>query len=614
MNWNISLVLAFCLVQTVCSSSFTVDYKNNCFLKDGKPFRYMSGSIHYFRVPPEFWHDRIYKMKMAGLNAIQTYVEWNHHEPEPGVYNFKKNYDLPRFLKIAHDLNMLVILRPGPYIDAERDMVRTMYLKRLKSAYIKYVDKWYSVLLPLIKPFLYVNGGSIITVQVENEYGFFGYDAQYKSHLRDLFRKYLGNDVVLFTTDGIEKVPCGKTDEVLSTVDFGTGVNVTYIFEKLRLTQASGPLVNSEFYTGWLDHWGYPHANVSTDSAVKTLTEMLKANASVNVYLFHGGTSFGFTAGSNLEDGFKPCTTSYDFDAPLNEAGDPTPKYYALKETIGKFFPLPPGPLPVPAPKMKSDPIPMKRAFSFWALMELYKSFSVFSTYPLSFEDLHTPFGFVVYEAKVQFTPTDPAVLIVKGIADRGYVYVNQVLQGILSREQKVESIPINILQNETITIIVENQGRVCFGSGINDRKGIFQNVTLCSKTLVNWTMTPINSLPESMSKLRALKHQSTNDPSLVPAIFYGSFKSKGTILDTFLSLEGWHKGVAFVNGFNLGRYWPIVGPQVTLYVPSCFLRSSSNDIILIEFEKAPCENKNNCVVQFVAVPILNGTTPGSGF
>ncbi|KAG8193653.1 hypothetical protein JTE90_024016 [Oedothorax gibbosus] len=623
MNWKVFIVVALYLVQTVCSSSFTVDYKNNCFLKDGKPFRYVSGSIHYFRVPPEFWYDRIYKMKMAGLNAIQTYVEWNHHEPEPGLYNFENNYDLPRFLKTARDLDMLVILRTGPFIDAERDMGGLPYwllrinpnmkLRTFDPTYIKYVDKWYSVLLPLIKPFLYVNGGPIITVQIENEYGSIGCDAQYKSHLRDFFRKYLGNDVVLFTTDGsaTSALSCGKTDEVLSTVDFGAGANVTDIFEMLRWTQASGPLVNSEFYPGWLDHWGQPHANVSSNSIVKTLTEMLKANASVNVYMFHGGTSFGFTAGSNMDATFQACPTSYDYDAPLSEAGDPTTKYYAMREAIGKFLPLPPGPVPVPAPKMKSDPIPMKMLASLWDAIHLLKNNSVFSTYPLSFEDLHLPFGYVVYEAKVHLKPTDPAVLTVKGIADRGYVYVNQVLQGILSREQKVESIPINILSGQTITIIVENQGRICSGHGINDRKGILQNVTLCSQTLVNWTMTPIKFSSQLMCKLRELKYPSRTEKNLVPAIFGGTYKPKGTVWDTFLSLKGWHKGVAFLNNFNLGRYWPIIGPQITLYAPSCFFNSASNQIFLLEFEKAPCENQNSCVVQFVDVPIINGTTPG---
>ncbi|KFM82626.1 Beta-galactosidase, partial [Stegodyphus mimosarum] len=305
-------ILYILVLLTLCSSvfcrSFTVDYENNCFRKDGKPFRYVSGSIHYFRVPAELWHDRIYKMKMAGLNAIQTYVEWSHHEPEPGVYNFDGSYDLPKFLRTAQDLDMLVILRVGPFIDAERDMGGLPYwllridpkmkFRTYDAKYIKYVDRWFGVLAPIIKPFLYNNGGPIITLQIENEYGSTGLcDAQYKSHLRDFFRKQLKNNVVLFTTDGSASsaLTCGKTDEVLSTFDFGTGENVTAKVELLRWHQASGPIINSEFYPGWLDHWGAPHANVNSDSIVKTLTDILAANASVNIYMFHGGTSFGFS-------------------------------------------------------------------------------------------------------------------------------------------------------------------------------------------------------------------------------------------------------------------------------------------------------------------------------
>ncbi|GIX69961.1 beta-galactosidase [Caerostris darwini] len=616
---NLPILSIFCLfcVTVVFSKSFTVDYENNTFLKDGKPFRYMSGSIHYFRVPSVFWYDRLYKMKMAGLNAIQTYVEWNHHEPEPGVYNFDGDYNLPKFLKTADDLGLVVILRTGPFIDAERDMGGLPYwlmrnnsnikLRSYDPTYIKYVDRWYKVLLPIIEPFLYNNGGPIITLQIENEYGSIGCDAQYKSHLRELVKKTLKTKVVLFTTDGSGSslLSCGKTDEVLSTVDFGTGANVTYNFEMLRWTQASGPLVNSEFYPGWLDHWGQPHAKVSSDSIVKTLTDMLEANASVNVYMFHGGTSFGFTAGSNLGSTFQACPTSYDYDAPLNEAGDPTPKYYAMREAIGKFFPLPTGVVPKPAPKMALPPITMKKVMSLWDFVSM-NNVSVFSTYPLSFEDLSHPFGFVLYKATVTFQTSDPAILTVKGIADRAHVYVNKVLQGILSREQKAESIPIRVLKGQNIEILVENQGRICSGYNINDRKGIFQNVTLGSQVLVNWTMTPVLLDSNSVKKIELWKQNIKKTDSVsAPSVYIGKFKitNETTLLDSFLRLDGWHKGVAFLNNFNLGRYWPIVGPQVTLYAPSnLFLRAPlMNQITLLELEDSPCGGGGDSwAVQFV--------------
>ncbi|XP_054717732.1 beta-galactosidase-like [Uloborus diversus] len=621
-------VIVLTCISMVLSRKFTVDYENNCFLKDGKPFRYVSGSIHYFRVPPEFWHDRIYKMKMAGLNAIQTYVEWSGHEPEPGTYNFDGYYDLPKFLKTAHDLDMLVILRAGPFIDAERDMGGLPYwllridpnmkFRSYDASYIKYVDNWYSILLQRIEPYLYNNGGPIITVQIENEYGSTGIcDAQYKSHLRDFFNVHLKGQVVLFTTDGSSQsaLMCGKTDQVLSTVDFGSGANVSEIFNYVRWQQASGPLVNSEFYPGWLDHWGAPHAEVDSKGIVKTLTEILMHNASVNVYMFHGGTSFGFGAGSNLGDTFQACPTSYDYDAPLSEAGDPTPKYFAMREAIGKFLPLPPGPLPEPAPKMSIPPIALKKVASIWDYASVNNN-PVVSPFPLSFENLSHPYGFVLYSSTVDFIPSDPAVLTVKGIADRAYVYVKKVLQGILSREHKIETIPIKVLQGETIDILVENEGRVCFGNGINDRKGIFQNVTLGSKNLRKWTMTPIPLDEASLREINSNILLNKKEYSLhAPAFYSGEFVLQNkTSYDTFLHLQGWHKGVAFLNNFNLGRYWPIVGPQVTLYAPSVLFKPppEKNKIVLLELEHAPCSNQKYCTVEFVQNPTVNGTTPTS--
>lgn len=619
----IQIIYACCLASAF-ARTFSVDYKDDCFLKDGKPFRYISGSVHYFRVPHQLWYDRIYKMKMAGLNAIQTYVEWSQHEPEPGVYNFEGNNNLPKFLQTAQDLDMLVILRTGPFIDAERDMGGLPYwllridpnmkFRSYDTKYIKYINNWYKVLLPVIEPYLYNNGGPIITVQIENEYGSTGIcDAHYKSHLRDFFLKYLKHNVVLFTTDGsaTSALSCGKTDEVLSTFDFGAGSNVTELFQLLKWHQASGPIVNSEFYPGWLDHWGQPHAQVKTETIVKTLTEMLKANASVNIYMFHGGTSFGFSAGSNLGGDFQACPTSYDYDAPLCEAGDPTPKYYALREAIGKFNPLPPGPVPSPAPKMKTGIITLKKKISLWDYIATTSSV-IQGPYPVSFENLFQPYGFVLYKTVVNFTTADPSVLTVKDIADRGYVYVNKVLQGVLSREQKVYSIPIQATKGDTIDILVENQGRVCFGSGISDRKGIFQNVTLGSQTLFNWSMLPLKLDEMSLSKLWNMESVST-DNILAPAFYVGNFVLPNeTIYDTFLRVDGWHKGVAFLNNFNLGRYWPIVGPQITLYSPGIFFKKAPefNEIVLFELEHAPCATLQTCTVNFVQTPEINGTTP----
>ncbi|GAA6082335.1 beta-galactosidase, partial [Tachysurus ichikawai] len=343
------VLLCFILISVTLSSaapSFTLDYRNNSFLKDGEYFRYISGSIHYSRIPRIYWKDRLVKMFMSGLNAVQTYVPWNFHEHLPGVYNFSEDRDLESFLKLCKDIGLLVILRPGPYICAEWDMgglpawllkKKDIVLRSSDPDYLLAVDKWMAKLLPIIKRHLYQNGGPIITVQVENEYGsYFTCDFDYLRHLLKLFRYHLGDDVVLFSTDGatVGYLKCGALQGVYATVDFGPGGNVTEAFEAQRHAEPRGPLVNSEFYTGWLDHWGEPHSVVSTEVVVKSLNEILELGANINLYMFIGGTNFAYWNGANTP--YAPQPTSYDYDAPLTEAGDLTPKYFAIRDVIKK--------------------------------------------------------------------------------------------------------------------------------------------------------------------------------------------------------------------------------------------------------------------------------------
>nr|XP_053646960.1 beta-galactosidase-like [Cherax quadricarinatus] len=310
----LSLHCSSALKSSDADRTFVIDYENDQFLKDGEPFQYISGSIHYFRVIPSNWRDRLKKMRMAGFNALQTYVEWSSHEPEPGVYDFTGMLDLESFLKMAQEEDLVVILRLGPFIDAERDMGGLPYwllnknpdmrLRSSDSSYLTYVDDWYgNVLLPKIKPLLYENGGPVIMLQVENEYGSYpDCDFAYTSHLRDLVRQGVGDNVVLFTTDGdgASYLKCGKIPGVYSTVDFGSGGDAKKSFAAMRLFEPHGPLVNSEYYPGWLDHWGEPHSTLDSEVIAKTLDDMLALNASVNMYVFHGGTSFGLTAAANV--------------------------------------------------------------------------------------------------------------------------------------------------------------------------------------------------------------------------------------------------------------------------------------------------------------------------
>lgn len=617
--------------------SFVIDYDNNQFLKDGKPFRYVSGSIHYFRVLPSEWRDRLRKMRMAGFNALQTYVEWSSHEPEEGMYNFSGMMDLPGFLTIAQEEDLVVILRLGPFIDAERDMGGLPYWllnknqdMRLRSSdptYLKYVDGWFSnVLLPKLKPLLYENGGPIIMLQVENEYGSYpDCDFNYTSHLRDLVRASLGDGPVLFTTDGdgVGFLKCGKIPEVYATVDFGSGTDVGKAFEAMRLFEPRGPLVNSEYYPGWLDHWGEPHNTVKAEVVANTLEEILALNASVNMYVFHGGTSFGFTAGSNLGSSFQACPTSYDYDAPLSEAGDPTEKYWVLRNVTSKYLPLPPGEVPPASPKYGYGKVTMAPTGSVFQMVDLLQK--VTNKWPLTFEELLVPNGLVVYQTVLPFRIADPARLTLNDIHDRGYVFVDSEFAGMVSREQDMYDLAIYARPNQTISVVVESQGRVCFGSHINDFKGITANVTLSGNTLEDWTMVPLPltttfRLERALARIRRraaseqmLPHRLQGTDKGGMTFFSGYFqvpKNSTHPMDTFLRLDGWNKGVAWVNDFCLGRYWPEVGPQVTLYVPRGVLHQGNNTLMLLEQEAAPCLTPDTCHVTLQETPVIDGPTP----
>lgn len=644
--------------------TFEIDYKFDQWLRDGQPFRYIAGAMHYFQVPRVYWRDRMKKMAAAGLNAIQTYISWNLHEPQPGIYNFSGQNDFEAYLQLAQELGFVVILRPGPYIDGERDMGGFPYwllqknphmqLRTSDPSYIKEVDKWLDVLLPKIKNLLYVNGGPIITVQVENEYGsYYACDFAYMKHLRDKFRSVLGDEVVLFTTDGAGEqfMKCGKVDGLYATVDFGSGGDVEAAFKVQRNHEPHGPLVNSEFYPGWIDHWGYPHSKVNAVHAASTLNQILAANASVTIYMFEGGTSFGFTNGANLGADFMPSPTSYDFDAPLSEAGDPTFKYALLRDIISQYNPLPPGPVPPALPKAGYGTFNFSLYGSVFDLLDqLCPSGPVRSAFPLSFEAIGQDYGFVLYRTTVQSSDTITAVLNVSAVRDRAHVFLNQELLGIVGRIDLMYyvAVPLTVGKNQ-IDILVENQGRICYGSEINDTKGLIDDVTLDGTTLHDWE---IYSLPLNDSELltqatpsscctqtlhhrmhRGMMHKmhkrcaAQADGSRgcarnadrnqysdqVPSFYVAEFVlNTSKPEDTFLDTSGWYKGVAFLNGFNLGRYWPVAGPQITLYVPASVLHPApaKNNLVLFELDWAPCNsdwNTKGCTMTSISYPVIDG-------
>ncbi|KAK8782261.1 hypothetical protein V5799_016406 [Amblyomma americanum] len=637
-RYLLSIVGLACLLATTAQGgpakenrSFVVDYENDRFLMDGKLFQFVSGSIHYFRVPKPYWRDRLLKMKMAGLNALQTYVEWSGHEPEPGQYNFEGNYDLKAFLETAKEVGLYVILRPGPYICGERDngglpywLLRINPKMKYRSSdktYLAAVDHWLDLLLPAVAPYLYKNGGPIITVQVENEYGLYDVcDKAYMRHLVDKFQQHLGLDTVLFRTDTPDDkaYECDRVEGTLVTTDFGPAKATTQqAYDAVKREQPHGPFVVTEYYCGRQDVWSFPHDKVDKRSIVDTFEEILaKYNGSVNFYMFHGGTNYGFSNGNRP----PPQLTSYDHGSPLSEAGDPTDLYNMIRNATGKFLPLPPGPLPTPSRKLGLGTIPLTRSATLEEVMDWFRNHgylkTVRSNQPLTFEELSQAYGYVVYSTRVSFRPKSPSLLTVSGIKDRGYV-MTRATRSVLSLDERIFSASVVTSEGETLTILVENQGRQNYGQGNHDPKGITSGVTLGHAQLTNWTMEGVPLVhEEDLDRLGQFLsqhgHAQTNDThTQPPAFFYGNFTlpEGQEPLDTFLDPTGWGKGVVVINGFNLGRYWPSIGPQVTLYVPGSIVHSypQQNTLIVFETETVPSALTT---LELVDTPKIDGPIP----
>uniref|UniRef100_A0A8C8U360 Galactosidase, beta 1 n=1 Tax=Peromyscus maniculatus bairdii TaxID=230844 RepID=A0A8C8U360_PERMB len=623
----------FLSLQNVSRRTFELDYSQDRFLKDGLPFRYISGSIHYFRIPRFYWEDRLLKMKMAGLNAIQMYVPWNFHEPQPGQYEFSGDHDVEYFIHLAHELGLLVILRPGPYICAEWDMGGLpAWLLEKESIVLRSSDPG-ELLTPLkdssrLGSLYHLKIGLLCvnTGQWGNEYGsYFTCDYDYLRFLAHRFRYHLGNDVLLFTTDGANEkyLQCGTLQGLYATVDFGAVKNVTEAFLIQRKFEPKGPLINSEFYTGWLDHWGEPHSTVKTELVAASLYDLLARGASVNLYMFIGGTNFAYWNGANTPYAAQP--TSYDYDAPLSEAGDLTEKYFALRNVIQKFKEVPKGPIPPSTPKFAYGKVALRKFKTVTEALDiLCPNGPVKSRYPLKFIQVKQYFGYVLYRTTLPRDCNDSVPIFsssIDGVHDRAYVSVDGVPQGVLERN-RVLVLNIQGKAGAVLDILVENMGRVNYGKHINDFKGLVSNMTLNSTVLTNWTIFPLDTEAAVRSHLGGWEahddgrhdgHVTFSSSNFtLPTFYVGSFSIPSGIpdlpQDTFIQFPGWTKGQVWINGFNLGRYWPKQGPQVTLFVPRHILTTSApNNITVLELELAPCSDGTTelCAVEFVDRPVI---------
>lgn len=582
-----------------------LEIKDGQYVLDGQPFRILSGAIHYFRVVPEYWKDRLQKLKACGFNTVETYIPWNFHEPKEGEFVFDGMADVASFIQLAHEMGLYVIVRPSPYICAEWEFGglpawllqnSDMGLRCYDPAYLAKVDRYYDVLIPKLVPLLSTNGGPILAVQVENEYGSFGNDTSYLEYLRDgLVAR--GVDVLLFTSDGPtdEMLIGGTIDGVHATVNFGS--RVAESFAKFREHREHDPLMVMEYWNGWFDHWMEPHHVREASDVGQVLDDMLKAGSSINMYMFHGGTNFGFYNGANHPEKYEPTVTSYDYDAMLTEWGDLTSKYEAVREVFEQHGIKPGCSLPEPISKHAYGQVTLTECSPLFDELNTLST-PVKQAYIQPMEKFGQSYGFILYSTWVK-GPRQGQKLYIQDVRDRAQVFLDGKLLGVVERWNP-QPLDISVpKEGARLDILVENMGRVNYGPFLRDPKGITEGVRIDNQFQYGWT---IRTLPLEPASLSELSFTEGGEQVQGPA-FYRGYVDVERIGDTFLRVDGWKKGVAWVNGFNLGRYWE-AGPQQALYIPGPLLHKGRNEIILFELHGTPEE----AIITLVDQPDLGST------
>jgi len=594
-------LLIFCLAGPSISQKarlHSFDLGDTCFLLDGKPFQIISAEIHYPRVPRPAWRQRMQMAKAMGINTIGTYVFWNLQEPEKDKFDFTGNNDVAAFVRTAQEEGLWVILRPSPYVCAEWEFggypywlqnEKGLVVRSKESKYLNEYRKYIQRLGKELSPYLINNGGNIIMVQVENEYGSYGSDKEYLEINRKMFVD-AGLNGVLYTCDPAKDVAKGQLSGMFAAVN---GVDNPTTLKTLtrKYNNGKGPFFVAEWYPAWFDWWGEKHHTVPPGRYVKELDNMLSAGVSINMYMFHGGTTRGFMNGANCYDTsyYEPQTSSYDYDAPLDEAGNATDKFMQFRSVIQKYTAHTLPDVPLPKRSIVIPPINLSSSTDIFSILPE----PVISPKPLSFEKLQQAYGYVLYRTRISNGKS--GILSVKELRDYGIVFVNGKKQGILNRMLKKDSLNIELGKGvQTIDILVENLGRVNFGPNLlKNEKGITEKVMLNGKELTNWQMY---SLP--MKSLEKLSF--TNKPSKdVPVLRKASFTLSETG-DTYLDMHNWGKGTAWINGHNLGRYWEI-GPQQTIYVPAEWLNKGTNQVMIFELIRP-----EETVLKSLSKPVLD--------
>jgi beta-galactosidase len=552
------------------------------FLLDGKPFQIFSGEMHYARIPREYWRDRLKKARAMGLNAITTYVFWNLHEPRLGVFDFSGQNDIAAFIRMAQEENLYVILRPGPYVCSEWDLGGlpawlfadpTIVLRSTDPKFLAPAERYLMRVGQELAPLQYSRGGPIIAVQVENEYGSFDHDKSYMAAIRDTIRRAGLGEVLLYTADGPEELPDGTLPDLHAVVNFGPG-EAQKAFSALQKFRPNQPLMAGEYWDGWFDAWGKPHNKTDGAKQAREIAWILDQGYSISLYMFHGGTSFGFMNGANAtKEGYAAQTTSYDYDAALDEAGRPTQKYFAFREVLRKHQLAGSSPLPELPPATPIISIPefqLERSAPLWGNLPA----PIASEHPRGMESFGQSYGYILYRTVVH-GPIHGALKLAE-LHDYAVIFLNQRPTGTLDRRLGQSEMQLNVPGGDvTLDILVENTGRINFAKVLRDeRKGITQSVALGGNELTGWRIYPLPM--ESPSQLNYATGAQDG-----PAFYRGTF-SLAKLGDTFLDTRGWGKGVVWINGHCLGRIWSI-GPQQTLYLPAPWLREGENEVIVFD-------------------------------
>ena len=588
-------VLLLMMTTLVKAGHFTVGDKS--FLLNGEPFVVKAAEIHYPRIPQPYWEHRIKMCKALGMNTVCIYVFWNIHEQREGQFDFTGNNDVAAFCRLAQKNGMYVIVRPGPYVCAEWEMGGLpWWLLKKKDIRLREQDPYFMERVKIFEqkvgeqlaPLTIQNGGPIIMVQVENEYGSYGENKPYVSEIRDCLRGIYGQELALFQCDWASNFEKNGLDDLVWTMNFGTGANIDQQFRRLGELRPDAPKMCSEFWSGWFDKWGAQHETRPAKDMVDGMDEMLSKGISFSLYMTHGGTSFGHWAGAN-SPGFAPDVTSYDYDAPINEQGLPTSKFWELRTMMQKYAE---GKLPaVPKAPMPIVSVPQFRLEKVMDLCGLVTK-RVENRDVLTMEDMDCGWGMIQYTTTLPDIPRK-SVLTLNDCHDYAQIWVNHQFVGSIDRVKNEKSLMLPpVKKGDVLNILVEAMGRINFGRAIKDFKGITSDVQLQTEqdghemtyTLKHWVIRTMADDYEAIKTAMASNRVEVKDNEAIVSdggYFKGEFTLK-KVGDTFLNFEAFGKGQVWVNGHAMGRIWHI-GPQQTLYVPGCWLKKGKNEVIVLD-------------------------------